>query len=170
MAGPIGLLVNSASTYEVGEGRKTRAEQQVRNLRLHALSPMILTCCLAAQKCAGAVINLLDARLGQADTKRVAYVRSKRMLYALTKMMAVEVAPQVRVNGIAPGAILPPAGGVSEACLRRMAKANLLGRMGKPDDIAGAVVYLAGARFVTGQVLYVDGGYREARPRNAERG
>jgi len=87
----------------------------------------------------------------------VAYHLSKRMLFALTRMMALEFAPRIRVNAVAPGLIIPPPG-QDESFLQRLASTNPLGRHGDPADVADAVLYLVGAGFVTGQVIYVDGG------------
>ena len=79
------------------------------------------------------------------------------MLFDLTRMMALEFAPGIKVNGIAPGLILPPEG-KDETYLAELAHTNPLQRYGRPDDIADAAVYLAAATFITGQVIYVDGG------------
>jgi NAD(P)-dependent dehydrogenase (short-subunit alcohol dehydrogenase family) len=79
------------------------------------------------------------------------------MLHSLTKLMALELAPQVRVNGVAPGLILPPAG-KDESYLQRLAHTNALQRYGGPEDIVRAVMFLLDSPFVTGQVVYVDGG------------
>jgi NAD(P)-dependent dehydrogenase (short-subunit alcohol dehydrogenase family) len=72
-------------------------------------------------------------------------------------MLALELGPNVAVNGVAPGAILPPPG-QSEAYLAKLAHANPLNRIGGPEDIAEAVLFLVHSRFITGQVIYVDGG------------
>jgi NAD(P)-dependent dehydrogenase (short-subunit alcohol dehydrogenase family) len=87
----------------------------------------------------------------------VPYHLSKRLLFDLTKMMAVEFAPRIRVNGIAPGLILPPEG-QDDDYLERLADTNPLHDHGSPKDITDALLYLVLAEFVTGQVLFVDGG------------
>lgn len=157
-AGPIGLLLNNASTYEESALADVRAEEIVRNLNLHALSPLVLGRRFAAQRKKGMILNFLDARMVRHDSRHAAYQMSKRLLHELTKMMAVEFAPRVRVNAVAPGAILPPPG-ASAAYVRRLERANPLQRMGTPEEVARAVVYLAGTEFVTGQAIFVDGGY-----------
>ena len=91
------------------------------------------------------------------DRAHAAYHLSKRMLFTLTRMMALEFAPQIRVNAVAPGLILPPPG-QDASFLERMASTNPLGRHGDASDVADAVLFLTGAGFVTGQVIYVDGG------------
>jgi pteridine reductase len=76
----------------------------------------------------------------------------------LTRMLALELAPGIAVNGIAPGLILPPAG-QDESYLQRLAHSNPLNRHGSPADVADAALFLLRSRFITGQILYVDGGY-----------
>lgn len=85
------------------------------------------------------------------------YAAAKAGLAALTRLLALEWAPQVRVNGVAPGFVLAPAG-TAEAEHARLVKRIPLGREGSAEDVAGAVVYLASAPFVSGQILAVDGG------------
>jgi NAD(P)-dependent dehydrogenase (short-subunit alcohol dehydrogenase family) len=102
---------------------------------------------------------MLDSRIAGLDMSHVAYILSKRALAALTEMMAVEFAPGIAVNGVAPGLILPPPG-KDEAYLDELAKGLPLKRHGNPGDIADAVMYLLRSDFVTGQVIFVDGGRR----------
>ncbi|HNR34300.1 MAG TPA: SDR family oxidoreductase, partial [Candidatus Hydrogenedentes bacterium] len=126
-------------------------------VNLNALAPFLLGRCLAAQKRPGGIVNLLDARIADYDREHASYHLSKRLLFTLTRMMAVEFAPCVRVNGIAPGLILPPEG-KDESYLAQLAATNPLNRYGSPDDVAEAVLYLLRSDFVTGQVIFVDGG------------
>lgn len=105
-------------------------------------------------------MNILDARMYDDDPRHAAYLETKRQLAAATKRLAVEGAPLLRVNGVAPGAILPEAGG---AWSRAVVDATVLGRTASPEDVAQAVVFLATASAVTGQILYVDGG-RHLKP------
>jgi NAD(P)-dependent dehydrogenase (short-subunit alcohol dehydrogenase family) len=92
------------------------------------------------------------------DPKHVAYLVSKRMLHTLTKTPALAFAPQVRVNAVAPGLILPPPA-EDDAWLERVAKKeNPLKAHGSADDIAHAALFLITSPFVTGQVINVDGG------------
>ena len=84
---------------------------------------------------------------------------AKAGLAALTRALALELAPRVRVNGVAPGAIAWPEDGQFEPLERsRIVASTALGRIGAPEDVAHAVHFLAGAPFVTGQILAVDGG------------
>ena len=110
-----------------------------------------------AQGIEGVIVNFLDTRIEDYDRKHAAYHLSKRMLYTLTRMMAIEFAPLVRVNAVAPGLILPPPG-KDESYLAQLAHTNPLGRYGDPSHIVEAVLFLVRNDFVTGQVVFVDGG------------
>jgi pteridine reductase len=82
---------------------------------------------------------------------------AKGAVQKMMRALALELAPEIRVNAVAPGTVLPPED-LDEAMLARLASRALLGRVGRAEDIAEAVVYLAQAPFVTGQELIVDGG------------
>jgi NAD(P)-dependent dehydrogenase (short-subunit alcohol dehydrogenase family) len=107
-------------------------------------------------------VNLLDTRLVGGDLAHAAYHLSKATLAQITSMTALEFGPVLRVNGVAPGAVLPPEE-LDEAYLKSLTETLPLKRRGYPKDIADAALYLLGAEFVTGQVIYVDGG-RHLRP------
>jgi NAD(P)-dependent dehydrogenase (short-subunit alcohol dehydrogenase family) len=105
----------------------------------------------------GKIINLLDTRIVGDDRSHVAYILSKQVFALLMNRMAVEFAPRITVNGVAPGLILPPAG-KDESYLEDLARTIPLKRHGDPADIADAVLYLLNSDFVAGQVIFVDGG------------
>ena len=107
------------------------------------MAPLVLARALAAQGREGAIVNFLDARMVDCDAEHAAYHLSKRMLFTLTRMMAVELAPAVRVNSF-----------------DRLAHTNPLQRVGSAERVVDAVLYLLQASFVTGQVLFLDGGRR----------
>jgi len=156
-AGPVDVLINSASMYtEEGVGEVT-PESLAANVSVNALAPFLLSRAFAAQRREGCIVNFLDTRIMDYDKGHVSYHLSKRMLFSITRMMAVEFAPKVRVNAIAPGLILPPEG-KDEAYLKDLASTNPLQAYGGPGDIIEAVLFLLQGRFITGQVLYVDGG------------
>ncbi|MFP4057027.1 MAG: SDR family oxidoreductase [Candidatus Brocadiia bacterium] len=157
LAGPIDILVNNAAIFPPSRLPDFSAQELGRNVQINAMAPLQLGRALAAQGRQGAIVNFLDTRITSYDARHAAYHLSKRMLFTLTRMMALEFAPAVRVNAVAPGVILPPPG-QDESYLEGMAETNPLRRIGSPELIADAVLFLLRSGFVTGQVLYVDGG------------
>ena len=157
IAGPVDVLINSASMYmEEGIGDVT-SESLAKNVNVNALAPFLLSRAFAGQQREGCIINFLDTRIMDYDKGHVSYHLSKRMLFSITRMMALEFAPKVRVNAIAPGLILPPEG-KDETYLQDLAPSNPLQTYGGPGDIVEAVLFLLRGRYITGQVVYVDGG------------
>lgn len=157
-AGPVDILINNASIFEQDTLWGMTEESVLLNLRIHAMAPLSLAREMARQGVSGHIVNLLDTRMTLYDKEHASYHVSKRVLLTLTRMLALELAPQIAVNGIAPGLILPPAG-QDESYLKRLVHTNPLMRHGGPEDIVDAVLFLLRSRFITGQVLYVDGGY-----------
>jgi NAD(P)-dependent dehydrogenase (short-subunit alcohol dehydrogenase family) len=154
---PVGILVNSASVYETSRVLDFGPEELAANVQVNALAPLLLCRAMAAQGRPGSIVNLLDARMGDYDREHAAYHLSKRMLRDLTRMLALELAPGIRVNGVAPGLIAPPDGQAREAALS-LAHTNPLQRTGSTGDVAEAVLFLLRSGFITGQTIYVDGG------------
>lgn len=114
----------------------------------------------------GVIINIIDLSVWQPWPKFMAHAVGKSGLQALTRQMALELAPTVRVNAIAPGPVLPfPE--YSDATNQYIANRTLLERWGNPADVARAVRYLVEAEYVTGDILTVDGGerYGQNKPR-----
>ena len=157
LAGPIHGLVNSASMYPADTLLDATEESVIENLRVNAWAPFVLSRAIARQGVPASIVNFLDTRILDYDAKHVSYHLSKRTLHTLTRMTALEFAPRVRVNAVAPGLVLPPPGeGVSY--LKALAHSNPLNAHGDAEDVARAVVFLFESRFITGQVIYVDGG------------
>lgn len=154
---PPGLLVNSASAFPQATLAEVDPRTLAEALEINAWAPLALTRALAEAVDEGAVVNLLDARINRADRSRVAYAVSKDALASLTRISALELAPSIRVNAVAPGPILPPSRGPTDA-LEAIARATPIGRAGQPSEVAQAVVHLLGARYTTGAILPVDGG------------
>jgi NAD(P)-dependent dehydrogenase (short-subunit alcohol dehydrogenase family) len=155
--GSIDFLINNASIYPEGRLQGTSMEELQRNLNVNALAPFVLGRLFAAQDREGAIVNLLDTMVTDYDRRHFGYHVSKRMLLSLTSMMALDFAPKVRVNGIAPGLVLPPEG-QDETYLQRLASSNPLGAYGDVADVTQATRFLLRSSFVTGQIIYVDGG------------
>lgn len=158
VAGPIDALINSASIFDPSTLMDFTVEQLADNVQVNAMAPLQLARAFVAQGRDGSIVNLLDTRIAEYDSKHVAYHLSKRMFADLTRMMALEFAPKVRVNAVAPGLVLPPAG-EDESYMQRLASSNPLQRAGRPDGVTDAIRFLLKSDFVTGQTIYVDGGY-----------
>jgi pteridine reductase len=157
-AGALDFLVNNASSFEQSLLIGFTLEDLMKAMQVNAFAPLVLARAFVKQERPGAIVNFLDTRITTYDKNHAAYQLSKRSLLSLTKMMALEFAPGVRVNAVAPGPILPPPG-KGPGYMKRLASANPLNRIGDIGDVTDAVLFLLRNRFVTGQVLYVDGGY-----------
>jgi len=157
-AGPVSVLINNASIFDKETLWETSVESLGRNVSIHTLAPLILSRAMAQQGREGHIVNLLDTRVTSYDGKHAAYHLSKRALLTLTRMLAIELAPGIAVNAVAPGLILPPKG-KDRGYLEGLAHTNPLERIGSERDVIDAVLFLLRSRFVTGQIIYVDGGF-----------
>ncbi|MHC4887253.1 MAG: SDR family oxidoreductase [Planctomycetota bacterium] len=155
--GPIHTLINNASIFDPSHLLEFCPTELQANMQIHAMAPLQLARALQAQNQEGNIINLLDTRIHSYDRLHAAYHLSKRALLSLTKMLALELAPRVRVNAVAPGLILPPEG-QDDAYLTDRHTTNPLHTHGSAKDIAEAVLYLLRAPFITGEILHIDGG------------
>jgi pteridine reductase len=154
------LLVSSAAAFESAPLAETDAVVFDSQMDLNARAPLLLARALAPllARSRGAIVNVADVGGGLVPWKGfAAYCASKAALVRLTECLALELAPRVRVNAVAPGTVLWP--DAYPPARRRALVARIpLGRAGEPEDVAAAVRYLADAPFVTGAVLPVDGG------------
>jgi pteridine reductase len=157
-AGPLDVLVNNASIFPKDTLADVTAESFIANLQVNAVAPFLIARAFARQGREGVILNMLDTRILHYDALHAAYHVSKRALFTLTRMMALEFAPKIRVNAVAPGLILPPPG-EDESFLEKYASKNPLGKWGSAEDVVAAALFLIRSSFVTGQVLYVDGGF-----------
>ena len=157
-----GLVNNASSFHATPIGRITRSEwDDLLGTNLRA--PLFLSQSAAPhlREAKGAIVNIVDIHADRPLKEFVAYSIAKGGLATLTRSLALELAPEVRVNGVAPGAILWPEDGRHFASREqaRIKEQTPLERIGSPEDIAGAVKYLLfDAPYVTGQILAVDGG------------
>jgi len=156
-AGRIDILVNNASVFGESRLRGIDIGDFERTLAVNAIAPLVLSEAFAGQTDSGVIVNFLDSRIAAWDLDRVAYQVSKNMLYHLTGMTAAAYAPDIRVNAVAPGVILPPPG-KDESVAERLGKLSPLKRRGTLEDVTDAVLFLVGHDYLTGEVLYVDGG------------
>lgn len=159
--GRLDILVNNASSFyatPVGEITAAQWDDLVgTNLR----APLFLSQAAAPQlrKNGGLIINMLDIHAQRPLRRHPAYCAAKAGLAMLTRSLARELAPEVRVNGIAPGPVLWPEGGLDAALQEKIIQRTALKRRGSPADVARAALFFAcEAPYVTGQILAVDGG------------
>jgi pteridine reductase len=159
--GRLDLLVNNASSFfpvAVGEIEPSHWEELVgSNLR----APLFISQQAAPElaKREGAIVNVVDIHADRPLKGYPVYSIAKAGLAALTRSLALELAPRVRVNGVSPGTIAWPDDGQFDPAERgRILATTPLGRVGSPEDIAQAVHFLATAPYVTGQIIAVDGG------------
>lgn len=116
---------------------------------------------------AGLIINILDLAAWEPWKNFTGHCVGKAALLAFTRQLALELAPEVRANGIAPGLVLPPPG-FDEEQIARSARETLLARWGSPDDVAQALLFLVQADYITGEIITVDGGKRFGAQKSAE--
>lgn len=160
LAPDLALLVNNASLFEPTPLASTTAAQWDALVQTNLRAPFFLVQGLAPRLAGnfGNVVNLLDIHGERPLKDHPVYGMTKAGLTALTRALARDLAPALRVNGVAPGAILWPAG-ATEAHKQQLLAKIPLQRPGEPEDIARAVLFLATqADYITGQVLVVDGG------------
>jgi len=153
----LNVLINSASVYDQATMMETSEVTLERQFKVNFLTPYLLTQAFAQQCKSGNVINIIDNKIVFNQYQYSAYVLSKKTLAECTRLAAVELAPDVRVNGIAPGVILP-ASARSQEYIDWRVEGIPLKQQGQIDNIAQALEYLLTNEFVCGQILFVDGG------------
>ncbi len=151
------VLVNNASIFERGTLADTGQDLLERHFNINFKAPFFLSQTFADGCARGHIINILDTRVSRSDPHHAAYTLSKKALLELTRLAARELGPAIRVNGVSPGMILPPPGGVVDELERRSAGLPLK-RIGDTDNVVAAVLFLLDNPFVTGECIYVDGG------------
>ena len=156
-AGRLDILVNNAAAFSKDTIRTMTAAKIGQEFWPNLFVPMLLTRAFARRVRKGAIVNLLDRRITSLDASCVPYVLSKKALADFTRIAALDLAPRIRVNGVAPGAVLPPPG-KGMKYLHDKAGPVPLRRPVTPCEVAEAVLYLLHNDSVTGQIIYVDGG------------
>jgi pteridine reductase len=157
--GGLDILVASAGTFERIAYETLDDASFARSLELNVAAPFALVhqASSVLRAARGSVVFITCSSATVPFRNHLPYVVSKGALRHLMRTLSLELAPEVRVNAVAPGLVLP-ADDMSPEDLARMTGRIPLGRSGTPEDVAAAVVYLCGAPFVTGQELVVDGG------------
>jgi pteridine reductase len=160
-AGGIDILVNNASSFyptPIGEITEDAWDDLVgSNLK----GPLFLSqaCLPALRKARGVIINLVDIHGQRPLRNHHVYSPAKAGLAMLTRALAKDLGPEIRVNGVSPGAILWPSDGMTADVKKSILEQIPLDRAGSPADIAGCVLYLVrDATYVSGQIIAVDGG------------
>ena len=160
LGGPVGVLVNNASTFDRDEWDDTTRATWDSHMEPNLRAPFVLMQAMARALPAGAdgaVINMLDQRVWSLTPHFVSYTVSKAALWALTQQMALALAPRIRVNAIGPGPALPSTRQTAEQ-FARQAGSVPLGHGTSPDEVGRAVLALLSLRSVTGQMIALDGG------------
>ncbi len=160
VAARVAVLVNSASIYEPASLEQTDLVLMRRMMAIHYESPLLLSRALAGslRQTRGHIVNMIDLLAERPWPQYLAYSASKAALANLTLSLARELAPEVTVNGIAPGVVEWPAD-YPEAERQKYLQRVPLARAGTPQDVANLVYFLAAeGSYITGQVLRLDGG------------
>jgi pteridine reductase len=159
--GALDVLVNNASTFyptKIGEITPTAWDDLMgSNLK----APLFLSqaAAPALKKSGGLIINIVDIHALRPLRDYTVYCTAKAGLHMLTRSLAKELGPEIRVNGISPGPVMWPEHGGDESARQKIIERTILQKMGSPEDIARtALFFAASAPFITGQILAVDGG------------
>jgi len=158
--GSLDVLINNASLFKEGTLLQTTKESWERQHRVNLEAPFVLSQEFVRglpSDQQGHIINICDWRGESHPPGHDAYTISKAGLVALTRMLSLELASRIQVNGIHPGAILPPPG-ADEDHERRAKETIPLNCTGSPEDIVRGVLYLLDSKFVTGEILNITGG------------
>lgn len=151
------VLVNSASGYQQAGILTTEIATFDTQLAINLRAPFFLTKAFAEQCGRGNIINILDNKIAFNQYQYAAYLLSKKAFAEFTKMAAVELAPDIRVNGVAPGVILPAATRAEEYIAWRI-EGIPLKKQGHAQDIGQSIIHLIENPFITGQIIFIDGG------------
>ncbi|MBU0761554.1 MAG: SDR family oxidoreductase [Candidatus Altiarchaeota archaeon] len=152
----LNLLVNNAAVFQSGRISETCAKKMVETFQINFISPYLLMREFHETVKKGSIINMLDERITRYDHTHSAYTLSKKALRELTYMASREFAPKTRVNAIAPGYVLPPTS--ENPDMKKVLKQIPMGGTGEVKDVLSAFDYLIDSDYVTGQIMYVDGG------------
>jgi NAD(P)-dependent dehydrogenase (short-subunit alcohol dehydrogenase family) len=170
--GGVDIIVHAASPFVKAPLQETTLDMWRGLMGVLVESFLLLTQDLTPgmlERGKGAIISIIDRGSFEPWPDHLAHGVGKAALWALTRSLAVELAPKVHVNAIVPGPVLAPPG-YGEGAIRRVAKGTLLDRWGTPQDVVDAALYLAGADYITGEVLFVDGGEKWAHRHPKNRG
>lgn len=151
------LLVNNASVFKEKRFLDVKEKDFDNEFNINFKSPFFLSQQFAKNVSGGMIINLLDARVSKIHTAHFVYNLTKNSLMHLTLMLAKELGPEIRVNAICPGPVLP-APGENIRQLKKIAAKTPLKKIGDTSYINSGVKYLVENKFITGEMLFIDGG------------
>lgn len=155
--GRLDVLINNASLFIRSSINKTTSERLQTLFKVNLFAPYILSRDFHRICKKGVIINLLDTKISKNDYHYSAYTLTKQALANLTFQSALEFAPEVRVNGICPGIVLPPDLENSQK-LPDPARKIPLQKTGSCEDVTAAIDFLLINSYITGQIIYLDGG------------
>ena len=156
------LLINNASIFNKSNFIENIEDEFENNLNIHLISPLYLSNYFAKFVYKNSIqnaqiINMIDKNIARYDTINFYYLLSKKFLAEFTKMLALQLAPKIRVNGISPGYILPEVNSTSDN-IEKSSKIIPLKKIGNPKNIIQTLEFLLKNDFITGQILSIDGG------------
>ena len=160
LLGPVGVLINNASVFEWDDASSATAQSFALHMDIHLKAPLIL-CQQFAERlpntAGGIIVNVIDSRVLNPTPRHLTYTLSKTGLWTLTRALAEEFAPRVRVNAIGPGPILPEKGQAVEEFRARCTRLPLQ-RPASLSEVCDSVRFLIAQRAITGQMITLDGG------------
>ena len=158
--GQLDVLVNNASSFYPTPIGSISEDDWLSLVGSNVKGPLFLSQALAPalRKTKGCIVNMVDMHIDRPLPKHSVYLLAKSGLASLTQSLAIDLAPDIRVNGIGPGAILWPEREMEDDEKDKLLSSIPLGELGKPEDIAQTLSFLVSASYVTGQIIFVDGG------------
>ena len=153
---PLYALVNSAAIFEPLSFQDTKLEDWERHIAINLTAPFLLSQAFAKHTSYGRIVNILDWRAFRPGADHFPYTVTKSALAAMTKSLAVALAPNITVNGLALGAILPPA---NESASEKIIEQVPAKRWVEAGEVEDALIFLlSGPAYITGEIIHVDGG------------
>jgi len=163
----LNCLVNNASVYRRCPLVSVDLERVREDYEINFVAPFLLMRDFAYYCEEGNIINILDQRVATVDPSASTYGFAKKSLRDAMEAAAVQRAPRIRVNAVAPGIVLPPRG-VSAGNMDRLLRNVPMAQTSPPEEVADACLFLACASTITGQIIYVDGGMHLVGPTVSE--
>ncbi len=153
----LNVLINNASIWNSKSLLESSYEDFNENFQVHVEAPYFLIRDFARKVNDGTIINILDSNVVKSTTAHFPYLLSKKALYELTMLAATELAPKIRVNAIAPGAVLVPEDERKDKYAAKFAD-NPLSRPGSPEDVADTLEFLVKSKHITGECIFLSAG------------